>query len=96
MNLLQQSLEALEYHTAQTRPIERTNEAITALREAIEQGAVVAMVNITDEQIEKLAVKHEAFGFGLADSYAPSTHGFDPDGLIKFARALISETKEQS
>lgn len=41
MTILQQALEALEYHTAQTRPIERTNEAITALREAIAQGAVV-------------------------------------------------------
>jgi len=32
---MQKALEALEYHTEQTRPIEKTNEAITALREAL-------------------------------------------------------------
>lgn len=33
---MRQALEALEYHTAQTRPIERTNIAITALRTALD------------------------------------------------------------
>ena len=33
--LLRQALEALEYHTAQTRPIQQTMDAITALKEAL-------------------------------------------------------------
>ena len=31
------ALEALEYHTAQTRPIHQTDEAITAIKEALAQ-----------------------------------------------------------
>jgi hypothetical protein len=34
---LKLALEALEYHTAQTRTIEQTNEAITAIKEALAQ-----------------------------------------------------------
>ena len=34
---LKLALEALEYHTAQTRPIYQTNEAITAIKEALAQ-----------------------------------------------------------
>ena len=34
---LKLALEALEYHTAQTRPIEQTNKAITAIKEALAQ-----------------------------------------------------------
>ena len=34
---LELALEALEYHTAQTRPIHQTNEAITAIKEALAQ-----------------------------------------------------------
>lgn len=37
--LLRQALEALEYHRAQTRPIARTDEAIEALRKALQQTA---------------------------------------------------------
>jgi hypothetical protein len=33
--LLQQALEALEHHVEQTRPIHRTSETITALRERL-------------------------------------------------------------
>lgn len=35
----QQALEALEYHTEQTRPIQRTTDAIAALRAALGQAA---------------------------------------------------------
>ena len=34
---LKLALEALEYHTAQTRPIHQTSEAITAIKEALAQ-----------------------------------------------------------
>lgn len=34
--LLREALEALEYHTAQTRPIQRTADAIKALRARLE------------------------------------------------------------
>jgi hypothetical protein len=35
---MRQALEALEYHQEQTRPIHKTQETITALRQAIEQA----------------------------------------------------------
>lgn len=36
-SLLEQALTALEYHVAQTRPIERTTQAIEALRSALKE-----------------------------------------------------------
>lgn len=45
---------------------------------------------LSDEEIEKLAVEHEAFGFGRVDERGLTTHGFDPDGLRDFARAILS------
>ena len=36
---LKLALEALEYHTEQTRPIHQTSEAITAIKEALAQPA---------------------------------------------------------
>ena len=54
---MKQALEALEYHTAQTRPITQTQDAITALRTAIEQAAVPEAHKkqepLTDEQIKR-------------------------------------------
>lgn len=44
---------------------------------------------LTDEQIEALAIEHEAFGFGRADEKGLTTHGFDPEGLRNFARAVL-------
>jgi hypothetical protein len=41
LTLAQQALDALEYHQAQTRPIEKTAIAITALRAAIEKPSGV-------------------------------------------------------
>lgn len=49
------------------------------------------MTEPTDAELEALAVEHEAFGFGLADKQGLSTHGFDPDGLRSFARAVLAE-----
>lgn len=53
------------------------------------------MAELTDERIETLAVKHEAFGFGRVDERGLSTHGFDPDGLRDFARAIAAEVADQ-
>ena len=49
------------------------------------------MTEPTDAELEALAVEHEAFGFGLADKQGLSTHGFDPDGLRSFARAVLAK-----
>ncbi len=49
------------------------------------------MTEPTDAELEALAVEHEAFGFGRADKQGLSTHGFDPDGLQKFARAVLAK-----
>lgn len=48
----------------------------------------IAPAPLSDEQIEALAVEHEAFGFGRVDAQGLTTHGFDPDGLHKFCRAI--------
>jgi hypothetical protein len=38
IDAMKQALEALEYHQEQTRPIHKTQETITALRQAIEEA----------------------------------------------------------
>jgi hypothetical protein len=38
IDTMKQALEALEYHQEQTRPIHKTQETITTLRQAIEQA----------------------------------------------------------
>lgn len=63
--------------------------AIAALRAALEQPAAPAPV-LTDAEIEKLAVRHEAFGFGAVDAKGFTTHGFDPEGLRNFAHNLLA------
>lgn len=42
------------------------------------------------EQIESLAVEHEAFGFGQVDAKGFTTHGFDADGLQAFIKELFA------
>ena len=49
-------------------------------------------LKLTDDQIEAIAVKHEAFGFGLVDAKGYTTHGFYPDGLREFVRELLGGT----
>lgn len=49
----------------------------------------------TDAEIEKLAIKHEAFGFGRVDSHGLTTHGFDPEGLRAFVRELLAAPTAQ-
>lgn len=46
-------------------------------------------VPLTDEQIEKIAVENEAFGFGRVDEKGITTHGFEPEGLRDFVRAVV-------
>lgn len=52
-------------------------------------------IEISDMDIEHLALKHEAFGHGWADKSAVSFHGFEPDGLIEFARELIELARKE-
>jgi hypothetical protein len=47
------------------------------------------------EQIEQLAVKHEAFGFGLVDAKGYTTHGFDPEGLHAFVTELTEALAQE-
>ena len=51
---LKLALEALEYHTAQTRPIEQTNEAITAIKEALAQKEQEPVAWVYPECLEAL------------------------------------------
>lgn len=72
-----------------------TFAAVADAREAMEahlshaSGLLpVAREGLSDEKIEALAIVHEAFGFGRMDERGLTTHGFDPDGLRDFARAI--------
>ena len=49
--LLQQALSAMKYHTEQTRPIERTYEAMDALKAAIAQPVQPAPQQATQEPV---------------------------------------------
>lgn len=65
--VMRQALEALEYHTEQTRPIFRTEHAITALRDALAAPAEPAVYPVSDFQLELLFDSvHEYGGFGRA------------------------------
>lgn len=50
---------------------------------------------LTVKAIEKLALKHESFGFGQVDAHGITTHGFDPVALRKFVRAIEAATRNQ-
>jgi hypothetical protein len=52
--VLKLALEALEYHTAQTRPIHETNEVITAIKAALEAKVVqVSPLEFVEMVMEK-------------------------------------------
>jgi hypothetical protein len=59
---------------------------LAAIAAPLEPAAKV----LTDEVIERLAVEHESFGFGVVDDRGLTTHGFDPEGLRAFARDLVA------
>lgn len=51
---------------------------------------------MSDDEIERLAVEYEDFGFGRASEGCDvSTHGFDPEGLLAFAREIERRTIER-
>lgn len=49
------------------------------------------MKELSEEQIEKIALEHEAFGFGKVDHHGLTTHGFDPAGLLGCIRTALNE-----
>ena len=51
---LKLALEALKYHTAQTRPIHQTNEAITAIKEALAKPEQKPIAWVYPEGLEAL------------------------------------------
>jgi hypothetical protein len=53
--VVQQALEAMEYHTVQTRPLTRTQEAMDALRQLLEQPEPVPL---TPHQICEMGLVH--------------------------------------
>lgn len=66
--------------------IEATGERYYTSAQVLAMGRVPP----TPAEIERLAVKHEAFGFGQVDSKGLTTHGFDPDGLAAFVNDLFA------
>jgi DNA-binding FadR family transcriptional regulator len=84
---MQQALNALEYHTMQTRPIHHTDKAIEALRQAIEQAEKQEprkeWVGLTDEEVSETI--DAVIGFNSC--WGPET---------AFARAIEAKLKEKN
>lgn len=57
---------------------------------AAAQVQAMGRVPPTPAEIEQMAVKHEAFGFGQVDYKGLTTHGFDPEGLLAFVNELFA------
>lgn len=55
-----------------------------------------ALPELDEKEIERLAVKHEAFGFGRVDDRCYTTHGFDPEGLHGFVADLRALIRKQA
>jgi hypothetical protein len=58
--------------------------------------AQTSSVELSDPEVELMAVKHEDFGFGLVDNHGISTHGFSPEGLKAFVQEILykAQTKD--
>jgi len=65
--VMQQALEAMEYHVEQTRPIHRTSEAITALRAALAEPVLkpTTLKRGLSGQCTRKVCECEKEGFGL-------------------------------
>jgi len=83
-NLLQQALDALEYHQEQTRPIHKTAEAIAALRAALAAAPVPPQQGAepSDEQLKEVFYAHIGHAWNFT---APQ---------IRYARAIVKLTQE--
>lgn len=73
------------YFLSDMKEAKALDQARVELRALLDKPVAQPM---TEGEIEKLAVEHEAFGFGLVDAKGCTTHGFDPEGIQAFARAV--------
>ena len=73
--LLQQALDALDYHVCQTRPIEKSSIAMAALHAALAQP--VQPVTPLVAQAEPVAWRHKTVPNGLSWSYS----SYDPNKM---------------
>jgi hypothetical protein len=71
-----------------------TTDSTSATGAASPLGSV-SSEGLGPEQIEALAVEHEAFGFGRVDAKGYTIHGFEPEGLAAFAAALMAAERER-
>ena len=78
------ALEALEYHQEQTRPIHKTQETITALRQAIEQA----------EKQEKLCKYCGGIGRVVCDGKCMPEQAEKPDAWIESVCALLRQAHD--
>jgi len=88
---LPEYLALLEWYDSGNECIEEFEALVKAYGAAEYRRGQAEKLKLTDDQIEAIAVKHEAFGFGLVDAKGYTTHGFDPDGLREFVRELLGE-----
>jgi hypothetical protein len=105
---MKQALEALEYHQEQTRPIHKTQETITALRQAIEQaekqsGKCGCGANLyIDENgtpCSKAPAKREWVGLTASEALACHRQSYDAQiGLLPstFYHAIEAKLKERN
>ena len=108
---MKQALEALEYHQEQTRPIHKTQETITALRQAIEQAEkeLVAWMSLGGD-VSRSKKHFEEMGFnfliplytapsnwvGITVDEIPSLWGNADADLWLFAQAIETKLRERN
>jgi hypothetical protein len=84
---LELALEALEYHTAQTRPIHQTNEAIVAIKEALAQPE--------QEPVAWWIPKAEQFCLPSSDGTRPFAKAWEPLYTTPPQRKWVGLTQDE-
>lgn len=73
------ALEALEWHVSRTRPIEKTTEAIEALRQALaqpEQEPVAWQVMVENEPMKEFSIKEMAHDWAVTEKLRGSQYSY--------------------
>jgi hypothetical protein len=85
IDAMQQALKALEYHQEQTRPIQKTQETIIALRKAIREAALDGLAQ-TSQEIE----------WDTSDmAYRPNGLAIDDDDIQEYKKPWVGLTDEE-
>jgi len=86
-NLIQKAIDALEYHTAQTRPISKTDEVIDELKASLSAVPSCSSLCHKDEPCSVTAD-------GKCDAKQPANHIPDVGKMVQAVNALAAQTGE--